>query len=275
MLDDLRFRGYSQRTIDSYLQNARKFAAHYMRSPQEMGADEVRDFLRHYLAVRHVGIEVHKMHVAALKFLYSVTLQRPEVVSWLPWPKIPKKQIDILSTSEVAEVLSRVEPLVCRAVAMTIYATGLRINEACQLKVGDIDRARGVIHVREGKGKRDRQVMLSPPLLAYLEKYWRIRRPDGEFLFPGRKAHIAPNNVRDSLKEAVASSSVKKRVTPHILRHCFATHLLEMGTDLRTIQVVLGHSSITTTQSYLHLSIQQIGKTKSPFDDLVPGEGVP
>jgi site-specific recombinase XerD len=215
------------------------------------------------------------MNVAALKFLYGVTLDRPKVAERLLWPKVPHKKPDILSGTEVEKVLAAMTSLVPAMVAVTAYGAGLRISEACRLRVEDIDSKRGLIHVRLGKGGKDRYVMLADRLLEALRTYWVRARPADGWLFPGRKKgkHLSSGAVSLALKEAVKRAGLKKRVTVHTLRHSFATHLLEMGTDIRIIQVLLGHASIRTTARYTQVSRQQVGRVTSPLDVLGTEQG--
>jgi site-specific recombinase XerD len=270
MKADLKLRGYRAGTINSYLLCAKMFAAYHRRSPAEMGEPEVRSYLLHLVDERRIGPAGHKLHVAAIRFLYGITLERPEVAAKVPWPKVPVKLPEILSVEEVAEVLAAVEALKHRAIVMTAYGAGLRISEACALRTGDIDSVRGVIHVRDGKRGRDRFVMLPKRLLACLREYWRTVRPRGPELFPGKTptGTACPETVGRALHKAVAKTTIKKRVTPHVLRHCFATHLLEGGTNLRVIQVLLGHGSIRTTARYTQVSAKMITRTESPLDRL-------
>jgi len=268
MKADLKLRRYRPGTVDNYLWCARKFVAFHRRPPAEMGEAEIRQYLLHLVEEKQIGPAGHKMHVAALKFLYGVTLGRPEEAVRVPWPKVPVKLPDILDGSEVERLFEAVESIQHRAIVMTAYGAGLRISEACALRVGDIDSKRGVIHVRDGKRGRDRFVMLSPRLLGCLRQYWRAVRPKGPELFPGGAARgvVSPKTVRAALRKAVAKAGITKRVTPHVLRHCFATHLLERGTDLRVIQVLLGHGSIRTTARYTQVSTRHIARTRSPLD---------
>lgn len=268
MKADLKLRGYRAATIDNYLWYARKFVAFYKRSPAEMGQAEIRQFLLHLLDDEHIGPASHKAYVAAIRFLYGVTLGRPQEAVQVPWPKVPVKLPDILDSDEVERLFEAVASVQHRAIVMTAYAAGLRISEACGLRVTDIDSKRGVIHVRDGKRGRDRFVMLSPRLLGCLREYWRAVRPKGPELFPGGTAGsiVSPKTVRAALRKAVSKAGIGKRVTPHVLRHCFATHLLEGGTDLRVIQVLLGHGSIRTTARYTQVSTRHIARTKSPLD---------
>lgn len=269
MEEDLKLKNYATATRTEYVRCARRFAAFHMRSPAEMGEREIRDFLL-ALAFRRKSPETLKMYVASLKFLYATTLRRPEEVAALAWPKVPRRLPDILSGTEVDALLGAVEPLAYRAVVMTAYGTGLRIKEACSLRIDDIDSERMLIHVREGKRARDRYVMLPVRLLALLRQYFRQVRPSGPSLFPGGKPGrpITPGPIRDALKKAIRKVDIKKRVTMHSLRHSFATHLLEGGTDIRVIQALLGHASIRTTQRYTHVSSKHIGRVQSPLDIL-------
>lgn len=266
---DLKLKNLAVGTQMQYLTCCHRFAAYHMRSPREMGLEEVKEFLGHLMAGSG-SVERLKMHVAGLKFLYGVTLDRPEVADKLPWPKVPHKKPDILSGTEVEKVLSAMVAMVPTMVALTAYGTGLRISEACRLRVEDIDGTRGLIHVRLGKGKKDRYVMLPERLLRALRAYCVKMGVRKGWLFPGRKGgrHLTQSAVRLSLKEAVKAAKLKKRVTVHSLRHSFATHLLELGTDIRTIQVLLGHASIRTTARYAQVSAKHIATVKSPLDVL-------
>lgn len=269
MARDLKLKNLAVGTQSQYLACCRRFAAYHWRTPRELGLEEVKEFLGHLMAVGG-SVERLKMHVAGLKFLYGVTLDRPDVTARLPWPKVPHKKPVILSGTEVEKVLAAMPSLVPAMVVLTAYGAGLRISEAVRLRVEDIDGKRGLIHVRLGKGKKDRYVMLANRLLGALRAYWvQVRPPDG-WLFPGRKKgmHLSPGAVRMALKEAVAKARLKKRVTAHTLRHSFATHLLEMGTDIRIIQVLLGHGSIRTTARYAHVSAKHIASVASPLDVL-------
>lgn len=269
MIADLQLRRYSISTQNEYVRCATRFVEHYMRSPDELGEREVRGYVLHLVRVRKVSPSVHKMHVAAIRFLYVHTLHRPEAIRWLPWPKIPCSLPVVLGGAEVESLLQSFESPKYLAIVMCAYGAGLRISEACALAPSDIDSARGVIHVRHAKRRRDRYVMLSARLLDTLRAYWRaVRPPPDGYLFPGANpgSHSSPRAVRSVLKKAVAAAGLRKRVTPHVLRHSFATHLLEAGTDVRVIQVLLGHGSIRSTARYTHVSASHIGRTKSPLD---------
>ena len=245
--------------------------AYHMRSPKEMGLTEIKDYLGQMVRAGS-GPEKLKMHVAGLKFLYGITLDREEVAEKIPWPKVPQKKPDILSLGEVERVLEAAMSAsqVSAVVAIAAYGAGLRISEACRLRPEDVDSARELIHVRLGKGGKDRYVMLSKRLLEILRGYWVQQRPEGGWLFPGNKPGypITRNAVEKALHRAAAKAKLRKKVTPHLLRHSFATHLLEDGTDIRVIQVLLGHGSIRTTARYTQVSARHVGSVKSPLDKL-------
>jgi site-specific recombinase XerD len=277
MVADLELRGYRPSTRKQYVWYAKRFVEHFMRSPEQLGEPEVRAFLVHQIRVRKVGTAVHKMFVAAIRFLFVYTLSRPEAVRWLPWPKVRRSLPVVLSGSEVERFLEAIASPKYRAIAMCAYGAGMRVSEACSLEVADIDSKRGLIRIRDGKRGRDRYVMLSPKLLEMLRVYWRAERPRGVHLFPGATegSHIAPETVRAVFHKAARGAGLAKRVTPHVLRHSFATHLHEAGNDIRTIQELLGHASIRTTQRYTHVSARVVGHTKSPLDLIGTPEGKP
>ena len=271
MKADLALKGYAPRTREHYLFCAEDYARHYMRSPERLGEEEVRCFLLHLLHVREASSPTIKMYVAALKFLYAVTLRRPKVVDHVPWPKVAHALPDILSLGEVARMLEAIDQPHLRAAIVTMYATGMRIGEVRQLKVEDIDRERGLIHVRSGKRRKDRYVMAPEPLLACLREYYRAVRPPAPFLFPGRDPArpITAEAIRKAVRKAIKKAGIKKKVTPHTLRHAFATHLLEGGADIRVIQRLLGHGSIRTTARYAQVSPQLVAATPSPIEKVL------
>lgn len=275
MAEDLALRGYKPSTRENYLRCTKHFVAHFMRTPDKLGEEQIRQFLLHLKNERSTGLASLKMHVAAIKFFYNHTLRRPEEVVHVPYPKVPGALPDILSGTETIDLLNAVQPLKHRAVLMTAYGAGMRITEACSLTVDDIDSRRGLIHIRDGKRGRDRYVMLSDRLLVVLRTYWKQVRPPKPWLFPGNKPDrsISAASVRDALKKAAKATGLRKRVTPHVLRHSFATHLLESGTDIRTIQVLLGHGSIRSTARYTQVSSTHIRKTRSPLDLIGSPEG--
>ena len=271
MSQDLAIKNLAEGTREQYLRCCCDFVRYHRRSPKEMGLTEIKDYLGR-LVCQGASPEKLKMHVAGLKFLYGVTLDREKVAGKIPWPKVPHKKPVILSLSEMEQLLDAAmsASLVPAVVSMAAYSAGLRISEACRLRPEDIDSARKLIHVRLGKGGKDRYVMLSERLLEILRAYWVQVRPQGGWLFPGRKAGepITRGAVAKALHEATTKAKLRKKVTPHLLRHSFATHLLEAGTDIRTIQVLLGHSSIRSTARYTQVSARHIGRVKSPLDKL-------
>jgi len=265
---DLRLRALSEVTRAEYLRCAKQFVEHYRVSPEALGAEDVRRYLLHLVDNLHFSPTNLKLHIAAIKFLYTVTLDRPQVVERVRFPKVPLKLLDIPSPSEVAAVLSELQSPVYRTLLFCAYGAGLRVSEACNLCVGDIDSKRMVIIVRNGKGGRDRYAMLSPVLLDALRNYYAQLRPPQPYLFQGKEAGkpVPVAGVQTALRMALGRSGVSKRITPHSLRHAFATHSLESGTDLRVIQVLLGHANIRSTVRYVHVSTATIAKTPSPLD---------
>jgi integrase/recombinase XerD len=267
MKADLELRGLAASTQHNYLRRAQDFVAYHRRSPSELGEREICDFLLH-LRQKRVGSATHHMYVAAIKFLYATTLGRPEEVAKIPWPKRSQKLPDILTGEEVERLFGAIQSVKHRAILMTAYGAGLRISQACSLQINDIDSSRMLIHVREGKGSKDRYVMLGERLLEVLRAYFKCVHPKGPYLFPGLVPGrpITPGAVQGVLREVVAHCRFSKRVTAHSLRHGFATHLLEAGNDIRTIQRLLGHASIQTTARYLKVTERHIGRIKSPLD---------
>jgi site-specific recombinase XerD len=258
---DLRLAGYSPSTRKIYLGYARLFAKH------QMGEDEIRQYLLHMVDEKKISRETYRQIRAALIFLYSVTLKRETEVDHLPVRRKNLKLPVVLSGTEVQRVFDAVRSLKYRGILMAQYAGGLRISEACRLRPDDLDSKRMVIHVRAGKGGRDRYTVLSEQFLAFLRDYYRKFRPNG-WLFPGGMAegHASPDTSRRVFHAAVASAGISKKITPHTLRHCFATHLLESGVDIKVLQVLLGHGSLHATEVYTHISVEHIGRVKSPLD---------
>jgi integrase/recombinase XerD len=269
MLEDLRVRNYSPRTESIYIQHVARFAAHFGRSPDQLTPEDIRSYLVHLVETRRVSWTWFNQAVCALRFFYRVTLDRGDIVPDIPYPRTSKKLPAVLSADEVARLLSAVRNPKHRAVLSTIYATGLRLSEALALKVSDIDSERMVITVRQGKGRKDRTVMLSPQLLEVLRSYARQVQPR-HWLFPGKRSGqpLHATAVQRGCVKARAAAGLAKPASAHTLRHSFATHLLEAGTDLRLIQTLLGHNSIKTTAIYTHVSTQRLHNTPSPFDRL-------
>jgi site-specific recombinase XerD len=278
MIEDLKLRNLAPRTIQSYVSRVAAFARHFGRSPEDLGRDEVRSYLIHLVQERHVCWSTYNQTVAGLRFLYEVTLGRQGVLVRIACPKQPKKLPVVLSPEEVARLFAAVVGLKHRAILMTAYAAGLRISEVVALRVDDIDSQRMVLRVREGKGRRDRYVMLSPRLLALLRAYWKAARP-AEWRFPGDVPGrpLTASTVHRVCIQAARDAGLGKHVTVHTLRHSFATHLLESGTDIRTIQVLLFFNNTATTEIYTHVSPVTLETTPSPLDRLapLPGEARP
>ena len=274
MTEDLILHNRSPKTIRLYINWVADFARYFHTSPDQLGPEHVRSYLLHLVQERQVSSNVHKQARLALQFFYRVTLGRDWVVAEVACPKAPKTLPVVLSQDEMARFLDALQNPKHRALLMTAYAGGLRLSEVARLRVEDIDSARMVIHIRQGKGHKDRDVMLSPRLLTVLREYWAAYRPR-PYLFPGRQSDqpVSPRTVQMVCQRALAASGLSKHVHMHTLRHSFATHLLESGTDLRTIQVLLGHHSFSTTARYLHIATAALKSTRSPFDGLEPPPG--
>ncbi len=278
MLDELERRNYSQTTRRAYLLGVEQFARHFRRSPDQLGLDQVRDYQVYLFRVRKLQPASIAVRLAALRFLYVSVLKRPWTVDDTPYPKRPDKLPIVLSQDEVARLIECALTPLHRAVLMILYGTGLRRAEVTRLRVTDIDTGRMVIHVLGGKGRKDRDVMLSPKLLDALRDYWRsLKHKPRTWLFPGGCAHnrtdqpMSDKVVWWACEQAAKRAGIGKPVHPHTLRHCFATHLLEAGVDLRTIQLLMGHSDLKATTVYLHLSHRHLQTTASPLDALALG----
>lgn len=274
MQQDLERGDYSPRTIEVYLACVQTFVDdHGGRSPLRLGRDDMRSFVDG-LKARGLSSQRVIQYMAALKFLYAKTLGRPDQVAWMKYPKVRRRTPAVLSGSEVERLLAAIRRPVFRAIAMVLYGAGLRVGEALLLEVVDVQSERGLLHVRAGKGGHQRYAMLPPRLLAALREYWRAQRPEPPLLFPsphtGRPLHR--QCLRQALRKAAVAAGISKRVTPHILRHSFATHLLEMGTELRVIQQLLGHVSIRSTTIYAHVTASLVRRTRSPLDVLATPE---
>lgn len=271
LLEDMRLRGFADKTKETYLTMITGFVRYHGRSPRELGEDDIRAYLLYRLDEERVSIGTNNLTLSALRFLYRVTLKRPEAVASLRNARDAARYDPpvILSAEEVVSVLVSVRKIKYRAIMMAAYGAGLRISEACWLKIDDIDSDRMVIRVR-GKGGKRRVVPLSRRLLTILRTYWREKRPRGAYLFPNERngRPVTATAVRMAFYEGLKASGIQRRVRFHSLRHSFATHLLDAGTDLRTIQVLLGHVSIRTTVRYLHVSEQHLSQVDSPLDQL-------
>ncbi len=272
MIQDMKIRNLAKRTRELYVSQVSKFARHFKKSPEVMGVEEIRQY-QLYLIEAGTSWSVFNQTVAALRFLYLKTLKKEWTLEQIPFPKQPKKLPVVLSLGEVSELLESVVNYKHRVILTTIYGAGLRLREATHLKPLDIDSKRMVIHVVQGKGMKDRYVMLSERLLVLLRGYYAAFRPRGIYLFPSLhdpNKPIGDTSVQRMFTKTFKKLGWKKRVSVRTLRHCFATHLLEAGMNIRTIQEMMGHRSLETTEIYLHISVEQVAQIKSPLDILPP-----
>lgn len=269
MLDELQLRNFSRKTVDAYVGVVSRFALHFGKSPALLGAGEVRQYLLHLVQERKVAWGTYKQALSALRFLYRQVLKQGEIVQDIRCPRSERHLPVVLSLDEVSRFFAAVQSYKHRMILMTAYSAGLRIAEVVHLKVSDIDSQRMVLRVEQGKRRKDRYTLLSPVLLTMLRHYWWAARPL-EYLFPGRSRErpMSISTVQGVCLQAQARAGIDKHITPHTLRHSFATHLLEAGTDLRVIQELLGHASPRTTARYTHVSAQLIARTPSPLDAL-------
>ena len=273
MLEELQRRNYSEITTRKYLQYVTAFARHFGKPPDQLGPNELRSYQAYLLQERKVTPGTAVNCVAALRFFFIKTLKRNQFREFLPYPKDRRRLPTVLSREEVSALINAAGTLFRRTLLMTLYGTGMRRSELAHLKVGDIDSQRMIIRVVAGKGGKDRDLPLSPVLLETLREYWRWRKPK-LYLFPTRTRRlqreepISDKTVWIACSEAARRAGLSKRVTPHTLRHSWATHLLEAGTDLRTIQVLLGHGDLETTAQYLHLSRRHLQAVSNPLDGL-------
>jgi site-specific recombinase XerD len=276
MLEDMQVRNLSPLTQRAYLEHVSRFARHFDQSPARLGPEEIRAYQVYLTNEKQLAPASIVITVAALRFLYTVTLQKPwSVAAVIPAPKIPQTLPVILSPAEVVQFLESVKVPAQRVILTTCYAAGLRVSEAVHLTIPAIDSQRMVLRVEQGKGQKDRYVMLSPKRLEILRDWWRLRRPQ-HWLFPGDRpgCPMTTRTVDRACQRAHRRSGLAKPVTPHSLRHAFAVHLLEGGTDVRTIQLLLGHRSLATTARYLAIATTQVCATASPLD-LLPRPGAP
>jgi integrase/recombinase XerD len=270
LIDDLRLRNYARRTITTYVAAVARFARYFQQSPDQLHAPHVRQYQLHLLQ-QHASWSRFNQTVAALRFLYAVTLQRPDLVTMIPYGKKPKTIPAVLSRDEVRRLLQAVTEPRYRLLLQTAYAAGLRVSEVVALQVGDIDSQRMLLHIRVAKGHKDRLVPLSAFLLQQLRDYWRRYRPQ-RWLFPGQTpdAPLSIGQVQRLCRQAVRAAGITKKASMHTLRHSYATHLLESGTDLATLQKLLGHNQLSTTLRYTHIQEPHLQQIRSPLDTL-PG----
>ena len=271
MLQELQRRNYSQTTVTSYIKIVADFAKYFQRPPDQLGPDDIRAYQLHLLQERKQGVRTVGTQTAALRFFFCKTLKRNYPVEEVPYPRAPRKLPIILTKEEAVRLIDSASNLFHRAMLMTLYSTGMRRAELCHLQVADIDSVRMLIHIRHGKRNRDRDVPLSPKLLETLREYWRWMHPK-IYLFPGTRngwradKPITPKVLWEACREAAQAAGITKRVRPHLLRHSFATHLLEDGADLPTVQLLLGHSDLKATSIYLHLSERHLKAAGTPID---------
>jgi integrase/recombinase XerD len=269
LVEDLQRRNYSPRTVACYVSHVAAFARHFHRSPDQLGADEVRAFQLHLLQ-RRVSWSAYNQAACALRFFFGTCLGRTELLPAIPFGKRLKSLPSVLSRDEVLQFFAAFPTDPDRMLLRTTYACGLRLGEVVRLRVADIDSGRGVLQVRQGKGRKDRQVPLSPQLLAELRDYWRRCRPkDWLFPAPGGQRHRSMTALQRRVTRAVRGLGWTKRVSMHTLRHSYATHLLEAGVDVVTLQHLLGHNDLQTTARYLHVSTRHLQRLPNPLDDLV------
>ncbi len=266
MIQDLKIRNYSHHTIDIYIRCVRQFATHFGKSPERLGPEHIRQYQIYLIEEERASWSKFNQTVSALRFFYQNTLGKDWAITHIPFPKGEKKLPIVLSVDEVRRLFAAVRNLRDRTAMALMYGAGLRISEAQMLRIANVDSARMVIRVSRGKGRKDRYVTLSPALLAKLREYWKAYRPK-DFLFPSSLIPDRPIST-STLSQAVAAArkaaGLRKLVTSHTLRHTYATHLLEAGVDLRTIQILLGHRSLSTTQVYLHVAAASLrAKTRS------------
>lgn len=269
MIDEMRIRNYSPHTITAYVSAVYRLATYYNRRPDRLSRDEIRDFLVDLVQEKQVSWPYYQQVLAALRFFYRSVVRQGEVVEDIRGPRTEKRLPVVLSQAEVARFFHAMPSLKHRTALMIAYGAGLRISEAISVRLSDVDRERGVLRVRQGKGKKDRYTLLSPALLAMIDRYcWAAQPEDLLFTTRWKDRPITDSTLQRACKAAQQAAGLDKDVTPHTLRHSFATHLLEAGTELRVIQVLLGHASPRTTAVYTHVSTDMIGKTRSPLDSL-------
>jgi len=273
MLEELQRRNYSHRTAKTYTRIVRDFAQHFDASPNQLGPEQIRQYQAHLFQVKKLTPATVSQYASALRFFFVKTLRRHFLTEYIPFPKQPRRLPTVLSPEEVARLIDAASNLYHRTLLMTLYSTGMRRAELCRLRVNDIDSPRMMIRIQQGKGRRDREVPLSPTLLATLRAYWCWMKPR-TFLFPGTvkgyraDVPITPNIIWLACREAAQAAGITKHLSPHTLRHSYASHLLEAGADLRTIQVLLGHSRLEHTLVYLHLSPKHLQAIANPLDSL-------
>lgn len=267
MIEDMRLRNFSASTQRSYIHYVAGFARHYNTSPEHLGLDDIRNYQLYLTEQRQLSAASINTFVSAVQFLYTVTLEMPWGSNRFVRMRVPEKLPVVLSHGEVNALFRHIGILKYRAVLLLCYGSGLRISEAVSLKAKHIDSDRMLIRVEKGKGAKDRYTVLSEIVLNLLRQYWKMQRPK-DYLFPGSQqgTHVQPGTIQEICRDACRMAGIEKRVTPHTLRHAFATHLLENGTDIRAIQVLLGHSRIDTTARYTAVTPRTVSAIVSPLD---------
>ena len=270
MIEDMQLRNLTPETQRNYVHHVAGFARYFDRSPEALDIEAVRQYQLHLLNERKLSPETINQYISSVKFLYLTTLEMPWTDEYFPHVRRPHRLPIVLSQEEVLAFFDHIPSIKYRAALMTCYGAGLRVSEAVALKVADIDSQRMLLRIEQGKGQKDRYAMLSPRLVDVLRRYYRAVRPQGEYLFPSwrQEHHLSTGSLQLACREAALRAGIAKRVTVHTLRHSFATHLLENGTDIRVIQVLLGHSRIDTTARYTAVSPQVVAATVSPLDKL-------
>jgi integrase/recombinase XerD len=270
MLEDMTVRGFGEKTQNDYIRHVKSFTIFLGRSPDTAEGEDLRAFQLHQ---REQGVQPPTMNgaVAALRFFFTTTCDRPEMARHLRLVKQPQKLPVVLTTDEVLRLLEAAPGPKYKAALGVAYGAGLRVSEVANLKVSDIDSERMVLRVEQGKGRKDRNGMLSPRLLELLQEWWLVGQPT-TWLFPGRDPLLAitTRQLYRVVRDTAAAVGIEKRVSPHTLRHSFATHLLEQGVDIRVIQVALGHSKLDTTARYAHVASKVLRDVTSPLDQLTP-----
>ncbi len=268
---ELRIRGFAENTRKCYLEKMKCFVRHFMQPPDQLTAEDVKQYQLFLTKDRRVKWGTFNVHVCAIRFFYREVLRVEWNVEHIPYQRTGKRLPEILSGAEVIALLGAAGNLKHHAILMTLYAAGLRVSEAAHLRLSDIDSQRMMIRVDQGKGRKDRDVMLSTKLLETLRRYWLENRPD-PWLFPGQDPSLplTRGSIEKFFARARQNAGIRKRISPHSLRHSFATHLLERGVNLRVIQRLLGHRSLRSTEIYTHVAETYVRDTKSPLDDLLP-----
>ena len=268
MIEDMTARRFKEKVQKDYVRHVRTFTKFLGRSPDKATSEDLRRFQLH-MAQQQVGAPTINSAIAALRFFFTVTLERADLVRPLRLVNEPRRAPVVLSPEEVARLLQAAPGLKYRAALSVAYGAGLRVSEVANLKVSDIDSGRMMLRVEQGKGQRDRDVMLSPHLLELLREWWKAARPR-VWLFPGQNPinPVTPRQLNRAVTVAKDLAGISKRVSPHTLRHSFATHLLEQGVDIRVIQVLLGHAKLETTALYTRVAVSTVRDIKSPLDRL-------